>query len=157
MGSCLGCSFRCRLFWGRGISYHFSHDVAMWFLQVSVIGIQSLQNGKSATFIKFLAYFIEDMHMQVDTNCITVLLYSFFQILHHLPTYSELPVGLKYAESQDISMALFLEWLHSGRISTDCDIIIVAVLWKFGILHSNFHVKWCTVLNWQCIQVYFSK
>ena len=135
----------------------FPQDKAVGLLKISVVVIQSLVNLKVTGEIKFLANFIDNMHVKVDAFDFWFFSQVFFQLDHHLPSNSVFSVRLKYNKSENISMKLFLIILQSDSIPPNDNIIVIGKPGKLCILCGNFHVETSRIFDRQSIKVEFSK
>lgn len=128
----------------------------MRLLEICIVIVQSFFDFEPAFLIEFLSHFIQHMHMEINSNSITLVSDLLLKIFHHLSANTIFPVRLQHPKSQYICMFLFLKIFNSGSIGSNDNIIIVTIFGKFGILHGHTDIKWGTVLHGQGIEVYLT-
>ena len=108
--------------------YYLAQNVAVWFFQISVVVVESLFHNKSTLLIELFAYLIDNMHVEVNSNCISVFFDFLFKALHHLISDFVFAVWFQNSKSENVGMFLLFVILYSHSICSNYNVIEKAEL-----------------------------
>ncbi len=103
----------------------FKQDVAMRFLQISIVVFQLLIDLISTRLIELQPNLIEHMHMQINALNTRIVSKILLEIGHHLPADVVFSIGFEHSEGEDVGVGLLLVVLDTHGVGADYDVVVV--------------------------------
>ena len=119
----------------------------MWLFKIGVVVVKALFHAESALVVEAFAYFVLNVHMQIDALDVFQLTDVLLEILHHMSTGLALPIGLEHDKGEDVSSLHALVILNANCVAADHDVIVEDGTRVLGVLHHELVIETSAVLD----------